>query len=77
MKQLLLSLVIVLMSMMTSTPVSAKSNKKSVKDQVPTNIVVKQTTHFNDGRTLTIYYKKSGMLESFLNIFKKGGAQFT
>jgi hypothetical protein len=60
MKQLLLSLVIVLMSMMASTPVSAKSNKKSVKDQVPTNIVVKQTTHFNDGRTLTIYYKKSG-----------------
>ena len=60
MKQLLLSLVIVLMSMMTSTPVSAKSNKKSVKDQVPTNIVVKQTTHFNGGRTLTIYYKKSG-----------------
>ena len=60
MKQLLLSLVIVLMSMMASTPVSAKSNKKSVKDQVPTNIVVKQTTHFNDGRTLTIYYKKNG-----------------
>ena len=60
MKQLLLSLVIVLMSMMASTPVSAKSNKKSVKDKVPTNIVVKQTTHFNDGRTLTIYYKKSG-----------------
>ena len=24
-----------------------------------------------------VYYKKSGMLESFLNIFKKGGAQFT
>lgn len=52
---------IVLMSMMASTPVSAKSNKKNVADQVPTNIVVKQTTHFNDGRTLTIYYKKNGM----------------
>ena len=25
----------------------------------------------------SVYYKKSGMLESFLNIFKKGGAQFT
>lgn len=61
MKQLVLSLMIVLMSMMASTPVSAKSNKKSVTDQVPANIVVKQTTHFNDGRTLTIYYKKSGM----------------
>ena len=51
---------IVLMSMMASTPVSAKSNKKSVTGQVPTNIVVKQTTQFNDGRTLTIYYKKRG-----------------
>ena len=60
MKQLILSLMIVLMSMVASTPVSAKSNKKSVTDQVPTNIVVKQTTHFSDGRTLTIYYKKSG-----------------
>ena len=61
MKQFLFSLMIVLMSMMASTPVSAKSNKKSVADQVPANIVVKQTTQFNDGRTLTIYYKKSGM----------------
>ena len=51
---------IVLMSMMASTPVSAKTNKKSVKDQVPANIVVKQTTQFDDGRTLTVYYKKSG-----------------
>ena len=60
MKHLLTTLMIVLMSMIVSTPVSAKTNKKSVKDQVPTNIVVKQTTRFNDGRTLTIYYKKSG-----------------
>ena len=60
MKQLIITLMVVLMSMMASTPVSAKSNKKSVTDQVPTNLVVKQTTHFSDGRTLTIYYKKSG-----------------
>ena len=52
---------IVLMSMMASTPVSAKSNNKSVTDQVPANIVVKQTTKFSDGRTLVIYYKKQGM----------------
>ena len=58
---MILSLMIVLMSMVASTPVSAKSNKKNVKDLIPTNIVVKQTTQFNDGRTLTIYYKKSGM----------------
>ena len=61
MKKLAFTLIIMLMSMMVSTPVSAKSNKKSVKEQVPENIVVKQTTRFNDGRTLTIYYKKSGM----------------
>ena len=61
MKQLAFTLIIMLMSMMVSTPVSAKSNKKSVKEQVPENIIVKQTTQFNDGRTLTIYYKKSGM----------------
>lgn len=61
MKQLILTLMITLMSVMASTLVSAKSNKKTVTSQVPINIVVKQTTHFNDGRTLTIYYKKQGM----------------
>jgi hypothetical protein len=61
MKQFIQLLIIVLMSMIASTPVSAKTNKKSVKEQVPTNIIVKQTTQFNDGRMLTIYYKKSGM----------------
>ena len=61
MKQLIISLMIALMSVMASTPVVAKNSKKNVVNQVPTNIVVKQTTHFNDGRTLTIYYKKSGM----------------
>jgi len=61
MKQLLMTLMVVLMSMMTPTPASAKTDKDSVKKMVPQNIVVKQTTEFNDGRTLTIYYKKSGM----------------
>jgi len=60
MKHILLSLMIVLMSMITSTPASAKTDKSDVKKTMPTNIVVKQTTTFNDGRTLTIYYKKSG-----------------
>jgi len=60
MKHLFLLLMIVFMSMMASTPVSAKSNKKNVADQLPKSFVVKQTTQFNDGRTLTIYYKKNG-----------------
>lgn len=60
MKHLIFSLAIVIMSMIASTPASAKTDKNSVKEMVPTNIVVKQVTQFNDGRTLTIYYKKSG-----------------
>ena len=54
-------MMVVLMSMIASSPVSAKTDKKNLMNQVPTNIVVKQTTHFSDGRTLIIYYKKSGM----------------
>ena len=60
MKQFVISLMIVLMSMIASTPAGAKTSKSDVKKMVPKNIVVKQTTQLNDGRTLTIYYKKSG-----------------
>ena len=52
---------VALMSVMSSTPAVAKNSKSDLKKSVPTNIVVKQTTKFNDGRTLTIYYKKQGM----------------
>ncbi|MCR5157826.1 MAG: hypothetical protein K6D37_01745 [Prevotella sp.] len=61
MKQLIITLMVVLMSMMASTPAVAKNSKSDLKKSVPANIVVKQTTKFNDGRTLTIYYKKQGM----------------
>ena len=60
MKQLVMILMIALMSVMASTPVSAKSNKSELKKSVPTNLIVKQTTLFNDGRTLVVYYKKQG-----------------
>ena len=60
MKQLILTLMVALMSVMASTPVSAKSNISDLKKNVPANIIVKQTTQFNDGRTLVIYYKKQG-----------------
>lgn len=56
------ALMIALMSVMVSTPAGAKTNKKqSLVEQIPTNLVVKQTTQFYDGRTLVIYYKKEGM----------------
>lgn len=54
------SLMVVLMSMIASTPAGAKTDANSLKKMVPTNIVIKQTTQFNDGRTITLYYKKSG-----------------
>ena len=60
MKNLIVSLMIALMSVMTSTPAVAKNSKSAVKNLIPKTIVVKQTTKFNDGRTLVIYYKKQG-----------------
>ena len=60
MKQLILTLMVALMSVMASTPAAAKSSKNELKNNVPTNLIVKQTTQFSDGRTLVIYYKKQG-----------------
>ena len=59
MKQLILSLILALMSVMVSVPASATTGNK-VKSMMPQNIIVKQTTQFSDGRTLTLYYKKAG-----------------
>jgi len=61
MKQLILTLMVALMSVMASTPAAAKNSKSELKKSVPTNLIVKQTTQFSDGRTLVIYYKKRGM----------------
>lgn len=59
MKQLMMSLILALMSVMVSVPSSATTGNK-MNGNAPENIIVKQTTHFNDGRTLTLYYKKQG-----------------
>lgn len=53
-------LMITFVSVMASTPACAKTGKNDLTSLVPANIIVKQTTKFSDGRTLTIYYKKSG-----------------
>ncbi len=82
MKTAIFTLMIALMSVMTSTPCSAKTaieretcmtekelpsacgltetNQDNVNKQVPSNLIVKQTTLFKDGRTLVVYYKKQG-----------------
>ena len=59
MKQLFLFLILALMSVTVSMPASASTGNE-VKNMMPQNIIVKQTTRFSDGRTLTLYYKKQG-----------------
>lgn len=61
MKQLIVTLMIALMSVIASTPADAKNSRNELKKNIPTNLIVKQTTQFSDGRTLVIYYKKQGM----------------
>ena len=52
-------MILALMSVTVSMPTSAKTGNE-VKVFSTENIIVKQTTHFDDGRVLTIYYKKQG-----------------
>ena len=62
MKKLLFVLMVAFMSVMASTPGIAKiADSDLVMSVVPANLIVKQTTQFNDGRTLVIYFKKQGM----------------
>lgn len=56
----MLFLMIMLMSVTTSASAATKGGKNQVEKVLPTNIIVKQTTQFDDGRTLVLYYKKQG-----------------
>ena len=60
MKKLMLFMMIVLMSMTTSVSAATKGGKNHVSKALPTNIIIKQTTQFDDGRTLVLFYKKQG-----------------
>ncbi len=60
MKKMILTMMLMLMSMIASMPASASTTKKEVNKVLPENIIVKQSTRFNDGRVLTLYYKKRG-----------------
>lgn len=60
MKKLMLFMMIVLMSMTTSVSAATKGGKSQIGKALPTNIIVKQITEFDDGRTLVLYYKKQG-----------------
>ena len=61
MKPIFITLILALMSVTVSMPASAKTGN-DVKSHIPQNIIVKQMTHFSDGRTLVLYYKKQGNL---------------
>lgn len=54
MKKTVITLMLALMSATASTYAGAAAGKDGVKNIVPENIIVKQTTRFADGRTLVV-----------------------
>ena len=64
MKHLIVILMTVLMSISTSAFASTTTSTESKIDLsgivVPTNITVKQTITFKDGKTIELYYQKKG-----------------
>ena len=64
MKHLIIILITVLMSMSTSAFAATTTSTDSKIDLssivVPTNITVKQTITFKDGKTIELYYQKKG-----------------
>lgn len=64
MKHLFVILMTVLMSISTSafavTTNSTESKPEHTSIIIPTNITVKQTVTFTDGKTITLYYQKIG-----------------
>ena len=64
MKHLIVILMTILMSISTSAFASTTTSTESKIDLsgivVPTNITVKQTITFKDGKTIELYYKKKG-----------------
>ncbi|MBQ0073053.1 MAG: hypothetical protein KBT34_02535 [Prevotella sp.] len=64
MKHLIVILMTVLMSISTSafasTTTSTESKNNLTVIVIPTNITVKQTVTFKDGKTIELYYQKKG-----------------
>lgn len=79
MKNLIVILMTMLMSMSTSafagTTNSMVSNTKTEKVSVPSNLIIKQTIIFDDGKTIEVFYEKKGQnckVYSNANINKYG-----
>lgn len=69
MKTFFASLIILVMAALSTTPAAQAAPAPDLTDQVttlvgliPSSIVVEQTSALSDGRTVTVYYKKSGDL---------------
>lgn len=68
MKKIFAILGITLMSVFAAATASAKTgnesvsfmSEKTIKIDIPVNLIVKQTITFNDGSTVTVYYQKEG-----------------
>lgn len=64
MKQLIIILMTVLMSLSTSAFAGTKNSTEAKIDltsiTIPTNITVKQTVIFKNGKTIALYYQKLG-----------------
>ena len=64
MKKILSLMIAMLMSISLSsfagTTTSTVSNTKTEKVSVPTNLIVKQTITFDDGKTIAVFYEKKG-----------------
>lgn len=64
MKHLVIIMMTVLMSMSASafagTITDMASKNKTEKVNVPSNIVIKQTITFDDGKTIEVFYEKKG-----------------
>lgn len=64
MQKIKLLLIAMLMSFGTSTFAgTTTANNEIITSQkvtIPTNIIIKQTITFNDGKTITVYYQKEG-----------------
>lgn len=69
MKTFFASLIILVMAAVSTTPAAQAAPAPDLTEQVttlvgliPSSIVVEQTSALSDGRTVTVYYKKSGDL---------------
>lgn len=64
MKKMMFLLMAMLMSFSASTFAGTKTEANLVENamqfDIPVTIIVKQTITFNDGKTISVYYKKDG-----------------